>query len=226
MTPNFRRIVPSAVLALWYAVLFVILALIARSAPADTSSRKTLVVLGDSIAAGYGVDPAEAFPARLQQKSDAAGLPFSVVNAGISGDTTAGGLRRLDWLLRRPVDVLLLELGGNDGLRGLPPEATRSNLAGIITRTREKNPDTRIIVAGMQMPPNMGEAYTSRFQALFPEVAKEYKATLFPFLLEGVGGIPALNQPDQIHPTAEGHALIASNLWLIIEPVLREAAGK
>ncbi|HAB18885.1 MAG TPA: arylesterase, partial [Verrucomicrobiales bacterium] len=118
--------------------------------------------------------------------------------------------------------VLILELGGNDGLRGLPIEATRSNLVSIITRTREKNPEVRVVVAGMQMPPNMGEDYATKFRAVFPEVAREQKATLIPFLLEGVGGVPSLNQPDQIHPTAEGHAMVASNVWMVLEPVLRE----
>jgi acyl-CoA thioesterase-1 len=148
-----------------------------------------------------------------------------VVNAGVSGDTTAGGLRRLDWLLRRPVDILLVELGGNDGLRGLPIGATRTNLTAIISRTREKNPSARIVVAGMQMPPNLGEDYVTQFRALFPAVAKDQQALLIPFLLEGVGGVPSLNQADQIHPTAEGHALIASNLWRVLEPVLRQPAA-
>jgi len=188
---------------------------------ADSPARKTLLVLGDSLAAGYGLDPSEAFPALLQRRADDARLPITVVNAGVSGDTTAGGLRRLDWLLRRPVDILLLELGGNDGLRGLPTEATRTNLSGIVRKTRARNPDAVIVIAGMQMPPNMGEAYAARFQEVFPEVAREEKALLIPFLLEGVGGVLELNQPDQIHPTAAGHQVIASNLWIHLEPVVQ-----
>lgn len=188
---------------------------------AETPARYTLLILGDSLAAGYGLDPTQAFPALLQKRADEAGLPVTVVNGGVSGDTTAGGLRRMDWLLRRPVDVLLLELGGNDGLRGLSPGATRTNLTAIIRKTREKNPATAVVVAGMQMPPNMGEAYGKEFREVFPQVAQEERATLIPFLLEGVGGVAELNQPDQIHPTAAGHTLIASNLWVILEPVLR-----
>ncbi|MBL9172826.1 MAG: arylesterase [Verrucomicrobiales bacterium] len=188
---------------------------------AEPSARPTLLVLGDSLAAGYGLDPTQAFPALLQKRADEAGIPVTIVNGGVSGDTTAGGLRRLDWLLRRPVDVLLLELGGNDGLRGLSPGATRTNLTAIIRKTRDKNPAAAVVVAGMQMPPNMGEAYGREFREVFPQVAKEERATLIPFLLEGVGGVAELNQPDQIHPTAAGHSLIASNLWVILEPVLR-----
>ena len=189
---------------------------------AAEAPRRTLVVLGDSLAAGFGVEPREAYPARLQQRIDDAQLPFTVVNAGVSGDTTAGGLRRLDWVLRKPADVLLLELGGNDGLRGLAPESTRSNLVAIIGKVRTKNPECRIVLAGMLMPDNMGEAYNRKFQAIFPEVAQEQKVGLIPFLLAGVGGVPELNQPDQIHPTAKGHDLVASNVWTVLEPVLRE----
>ena len=179
---------------------------------------------GNYLASGFGVEPKEAYPALLQQKVDAAGLPFTIVNAGVSGDTTAGGLRRLDWVLRQPADVLVLELGGNDGLRGLAPEATRSNLVAIIGKARAKNPETKVVLAGMVMPDNMGEAYNRKFQAIFPEVAQEQKVALIPFLLAGVGGLTELNQPDQIHPTAKGHALVASNVWVTLEPVLREVA--
>lgn len=190
---------------------------------ASGQPRQTVVVLGDSLAAGFGVDRREAYPARLQERIDAAKLPFTVVNAGVSGDTTAGGLRRMDWVLRRPVDVLLLELGGNDGLRGLAPEATRSNLVAIIGKARAKNPGTRVVLAGMMMPDNMGEDYARKFREVFPKVAEAEGAVLIPFLLAGVGGRPELNQPDQIHPTALGHELVASNVWVTLEPVLREA---
>ncbi len=201
------------------------LSFLLSSHAAEPAPRKTLLILGDSLAAGYGLDPAEAFPALLQKRVDDANLAVTVVNAGVSGDTTAGGLRRMDWMLRRPVDILLLELGGNDGLRGLSPDSTRTNLVQIIRKTREKNPSAAVVVAGMQMPPNMGEAYGVRFRDVFPQVARDERATLIPFLLEGVGGIAELNQPDQIHPTAAGHALIASNLWIVLEPVLQKATS-
>jgi acyl-CoA thioesterase-1 len=181
---------------------------------------RTLLVLGDSLAAGYGVEESQAFPALLRGKIEAAGLGFEVINAGVSGDTTAGGLRRLNWLLRRPVDVVLVELGGNDGLRGLPPDATRSNLLAIVDGVRRKNPKARVVLAGMQMPPNLGEDYGRRFAGIFPEVAREKGLVLVPHLLEGVGGRPELNLPDQIHPTPAGHAMVASNVWVVLKPVL------
>ena len=186
--------------------------------------RKTIVVLGDSIAAGYGLDLSEAFPAVLQKKIDQAGLNFTVINAGLSGDTTAGGLRRIDWLLKRKVDVLVLELGGNDGLRGIPVGVTRTNLMDIMDRTRKKYPQARFVVAGMQMPPNMGAEYNGAFQKIFPDVARTKNAALIPFLLEGVGGQPELNMPDGIHPTVEGHQLVAENVWKTLAPVLRESS--
>ncbi len=187
------------------------------TAPAD---RKTVVVLGDSLAAGLGVDPSEAFPALLQDRIDAAGLDYTVVNAGVSGDTSADGLGRINWLLKSRVDVLILELGGNDGLRGLPASATKTNLQTIIDRVKLKYPRARIVVAGMQMPPNLGEPYVSEFKNLFPELAQRNHAALIPFLLEGVGGKPELNQPDRIHPTAEGHRLVAANVWRVLKPLL------
>lgn len=192
------------------------------AADAPGSARKTVVILGDSLAAGYGVDPGEAFPALLQKRVEAAALPFTVINAGVSGDTTAGGLRRVDWLLKRPIDVLVLELGGNDGLRGLSLTQTRSNLVAIIHKTREKNPEAQVILAGMQIPTNMGPDYAGGFRAIFPELAKSERARLIPFLLEGVGGIAELNQADQIHPTPKGHERVASNVWEVLEPALRK----
>jgi acyl-CoA thioesterase-1 len=186
------------------------------------AGRKTVVVLGDSIAAGSGVDPAESFPGVLQKWIEEKQLPWEIINAGVSGDTTAGGLRRMPWLLKRRMDVLVIELGGNDGLRGLAPEETRANLEKIISLAREKYPDVRIILAGMQMPQNMGVDYTKKFSALFAEVAKEKKTKLIPFVLEGVGGKAELNQPDRIHPNPEGHKIVAQNVWAVLEPVLRE----
>ncbi len=192
--------------------------------PADAGRpTMSLVVLGDSLAAGYGVDPAEAFPAVLQQWIREAGYPFEVVPAAVSGDTTAGGLRRLGWILRRPMDVLLLELGGNDGLRGLSPSMTRSNLLAIVRQARERHPGLRVVLAGMQMPPNMGEAYLEEFRRVYPGVAEETGASLIPHLLEGVGGQPEFNLPDLIHPTPEGHRRVASNCWVVLRPVLEAA---
>lgn len=180
-----------------------------------------VVCLGDSLTAGYGLDQAQAYPALLQKRIDDLGWKFKVVNAGLSGETTAGGLRRLDWVLKRRIDVLILALGGNDALRGIPLETTRQNLDQILIRTRAKNPDTQLILAGMLIPPNWGREYFNGFRAIFPELAKKHKAGLIPFLLEGVGGKPNLNFPDGIHPTAEGHRVVAANVWKVLEPVLR-----
>jgi acyl-CoA thioesterase-1 len=198
-------------LALWFSASQV------RGAEPE---RRTIFIVGDSIAAGHGLDPAEAFPGLLQERINAKQLPYEVVNAGVSGDTTAGGVRRMPWLLRRKMDVLVLELGGNDGLRGITPQETRSNLEKIIDLAREKNPDVQVIVAGMQMPQNMGEAYTREFREVFPTVAEAKKVSLIPFLLEGVGGKADLNLPDRIHPNPEGHKIIADTVWTVLEPLL------
>jgi len=183
-----------------------------------------IVILGDSITAGYGLDdPAKAYPALLQAKLDQAGLPFEVVNAGVSGDTTAGGLRRVDWALSRGADVLVIALGGNDGLRGLQPKQTEENLRGIVKRAREKAPAITIFIAGMQMPGNMGPDYVEQFKAVFPRVAADTGCTLIPFLLEGVGGVPELNQADMIHPNAAGAKIVAEDVWKVLEKKLRES---
>jgi len=196
------------VLVLWFSLAL------------HASEPKTILVLGDSIAAGYGLDPDEAFPALIEEKVTAAGLNYKVVNAGVSGDTTAGGLRRINWLLKQSVDVIVIELGGNDGLRGIEPEETAKNLQGIIEKVRQKYPAAKIVIAGMQMPDNMGTEYVTKFRELFPRIAKENRAILVPFLLEGVGGKSELNQPDRIHPTAEGHRIIAETVWKVIKPLL------
>jgi len=193
----------------------------ANGAPAAAGR---IVVLGDSITAGYGLDPSQAYPALLQEKITAAGLPYTVVNAGVSGDTTAGGLRRLDWTLSRPTAVLIIALGGNDGLRGIAPQQTAENLTGIIQRARAKFPAIQVIVAGMEMPGNMGPDFVAQFRAVFPRVATDGSATLVPFLLEGVGGKPELNQPDLIHPTAAGQQRVAENVWPILARTLAAAA--
>ena len=193
----------------------------AKPAPA-APERKVVVILGDSLAAGLGVEPGQAFPALLQEKTAAAGWNYTVVNAGVSGDTSADGLARIDWLLRRKLDVLILELGGNDGLRGIPVSATKTNLQAILDRVGQKYPQAKVVVAGMQMPPNMGEEYTAAFRRIYPELAGKNYAALVPFLLEGVGGKPELNQEDRIHPNAEGHKIVAENVWRILKPVLEK----
>ena len=178
---------------------------------------RTILFFGDSLTAGYGLDdPATtAFPARIQEKIDEAGLPYRV----ISGETSAGGLRRIDWVLRQPVAVFVLELGANDGLRGLQIPAVRENLSRILDKVRAKNPETKLVIAGMQMPTSMG-SYAEDYERIFPELAEAYDATLIPFLLEGVGGVPELNLPDGIHPTKEGHAMVADTVWKHLRPIL------
>lgn len=185
--------------------------------------RRTLVFFGDSLTAGYGLENhvTDAFPGLVQAKIDREGLAYQVVNAGLSGDTTAGGLRRIDWVLRQPVDIFVLELGGNDGLRGLPLETARANLQAIMERVRARNPQVRIVLAGMQLPTSMGP-YAEAFARLFPELAAANGASLIPFLLEGVGGVPELNLPDGIHPTVEGHRRIAQTIWPYLRPLLVE----
>lgn len=192
-----------------------------RPGGASEAQERVVLFLGNSLSAGYGLDPELAFPALIQERIDSLGWPFRVINAGLSGETTAGGLRRADWLFRQRVDILVLELGGNDGLRGILPQETRSNLQGIIDLARERNPDIEIVLAGMQMPPNLGTIYTRAFREVFPDVAQANGIHLIPFLLDGVGGIAELNQRDGIHPTAEGHRIVAENVWAVLGPVLR-----
>ncbi len=183
---------------------------------------KVILFFGDSLSAGLGIDPAQAFPALIQKKIDSAKWNFKVINAGLSGETSAGGLRRADWLLRQKVDVLVLELGGNDALRGIDVETTKKNLQGIIDAARAKHPTVKIVLAGMLAPPNMGKAYTSAFQSIYPNLAKKNNVPLIPFLLEGVGGNPTLNLPDGIHPTPEGHRIVSEVVWKTLSPVLKE----
>jgi len=182
---------------------------------------KTVVFLGDSLTAGLGVQPTEAFPALIAEKIRAAALLFEVENAGLSGDTSAGGLRRIDWILQRRIDVLVLELGANDGLRGLQLNSMKANLQAIIDKAKAKNPQVKIVLAGMQVPPNLGAEYATGFEKVYAELARENNAVLIPFLLEGVGGHRELNQQDLIHPNAAGHRLVADLLWRTLEPLLR-----
>jgi acyl-CoA thioesterase-1 len=185
-----------------------------------SNSFKTILFYGDSLTAGYGLSSEEAFPALIDQKLKKQGKNWKVINGGLSGETSAGGLARIDWMLRQPVDIFILELGGNDGLRGLPLEQTKSNLQGIIDKVKAKNPNVKIIVAGMMVPPNMGPEYSEQFKSVYPDLAKKNKATLIPFLLEGVGGIEKLNLADGIHPNPEGHKIVAETIWRVLTPML------
>ncbi len=216
MRVNKSELPPKRKSQTWRTVILS-LGLVAGLMAAET---KTIVFFGDSLTAGYGVDPDEAYPALIQRKIDEAAVPWKTVNAGLSGETTAGGLRRLDWILRQRVDIFVLELGGNDGLRGIAPAETRSNLSRMIDRVRQRYPQAIIVVAGMQLPTNMGLEYTREFAAIFPEVAQTTKAILIPFLLDRVGGVPTLNLPDGIHPTAEGHQIVADTVWRTLQPLL------
>ena len=190
------------------------------SAPRARDTTGVVLFLGTSLTAGYGIGAEHAYPALIQQKLDAAGYRLRVVNAGISGETSAGGLRRIDWSLQQPVRVLVLELGANDGLRGLSISSLRENLSEIIERTRKRYPDAAIVIAGMEAPPNLGSAYTNEFRDVFRDLADEYDAALVPFLLEGVAAVPELNQDDGIHPNAEGQKRIAENVWKVLRPVI------
>jgi acyl-CoA thioesterase-1 len=182
--------------------------------------QKHIIFFGDSLAAGYGVAPGQSFPSIIQHRIDSLHLPWQVVNAGVSGETSADGHSRIDWVLRTPADIFVLELGANDGLRGIPVAGTTANLQAIIDAVKAKYPAAKIILAGMQMPPSMGATYTNAFRNIFPTLAAKNKCALIPFLLQNVGGIPRLNQPDGIHPNPAGHRLVADNVWKILKPLL------
>ena len=182
--------------------------------------KKTIVFYGNSLTAGYGVSPSEAFPAIIQKKIDSLGLPYQVINAGVSGETSSGGKTRIDWILREPIDIFILELGANDGLRGTQLSETKKNLQDIIDKVKAKYPDTKLVFAGMEIPPNMGQEYTTEFRNIYSDLAAKNKMTLIPFLLAGVGGESELNQADGIHPTAEGHLIVAENVWKQLEKLL------
>ncbi len=209
-------------------LLFLVLPLIvgsvltsARAADDPAAARRTVLFYGDSLTAGYGLDDptVTAFPALIEDKLEAADLPYRVVNAGLSGETSSGGLRRIDWVLRQPVDIFVLELGANDGLRGLPLDLLEANLQKIIDRVRARNPEAKIVLAGMQMPTSMG-GYADEFAAVYPRLAAANDATLIPFLLQGVGGVSDLNQSDAIHPNPAGHRIIAETVWNHLEPLV------
>jgi len=195
-----------------------------KNTAADTSktngSLKNIVFFGTSLTAGMGVDPEQAFPAIIQHKIDSLKLPYRVINAGLSGETSASGKNRIDWLLRQPVSIFVLELGANDGLRGTAVSATKLNLQEVIDKVKKKYPQAKLILAGMQMPPSMGQKYTADFKNLFPALAKKNNMELIPFLLNGVGGIPSLIQQDGLHPNPKGHKILAENVWSVLQPEL------
>lgn len=195
-------------------------------APTDTTKKqpvstvKNILFFGTSLTAGMGVNPEQAFPAIIQHKIDSLKLPYKVINAGLSGETSAAGKNRIDWLLRQPVDIFVLELGANDGLRGVAVTETNANLQSIIDQVKKKYPKAKLIMAGMQMPPSMGQKYTTDFKNLFPAVAKRNNMSLIPFLLKDVGGIPSLIQDDGLHPNPKGHQILAENVWSVLQPEL------
>ena len=184
------------------------------------TKKKSIVFFGNSLTAGYGLSPEQAFPALIQKRIDSLGLPYQVINAGVSGETSSGGKTRIDWILREPVDIFILELGANDGLRGTPLSETKKNLQDIIDKVKGKYPGSKLVFAGMEMPPNMGQAYTTEFRNIYTELATKNKMTLIPFLLEGVGGEPDLNQEDGIHPNEQGSLIVAENVWKQLEKLL------
>lgn len=186
----------------------------------ENSNSKTILFFGNSLTAGYGLDTKESFPSLIQNRLDSLELGYTVINAGLSGETTSGGKNRLSWVLKQQVDIFVLELGANDGLRGIPLNETRTNLQSIIDAVKAKNINTKIILAGMQIPPNMGQAYTKEFRTIFPDLASKNELQLIPFLLAGVAGNPELNLPDGIHPTAEGQKIVRENVWALLKEVL------
>ena len=193
-----------------------------ETAKTDSASKKIVLFFGDSLTAGYGLDdPADAFPGVISRRVDSLKLPYKVINAGLSGETTAGGNGRIDWLLKEKIDVFVLELGANDGLRGIPVSETAKNLQSIVDKVKAKYPDAKLVLLGMQVPPNMGADYTAKFKNVFPHLAKKNNMALVPFLLQGVGGVPSLNQGDGIHPTAQGAKIVANNVWAILKDELK-----
>jgi acyl-CoA thioesterase-1 len=193
----------------------------AASAP-KTSRAPVVLFFGTSLTAGYGLSPEQAFPSLIEKLADSAKLPIRAVNAGLSGETTAGAARRIDWVLRTPADVVVIEAGANDALRGLSPDAARANLQRVIDAVRAKQPKARIILVQMEAPPNYGAAYTKSFRAVYTDLAKKENIPLVPFLLTGVAGIPRLNQADGVHPNAAGERIVAENVWRGIRPVIEQ----
>lgn len=193
-----------------------------KTQPQQTNE-KVILFFGNSLTAGYGLEKEQAFPALIQEKLDSLSYNYQVLDAGVSGETTASGNSRVDWVLQQqPVDIFVLELGGNDGLRGIPATETRKNLEAIIAKVRAVEPEAKIILAGMMVPPNMGEQYSAAFQKIFPEIAIEKDVTLLPFLLKGVAGDPKLNLDDGIHPNVKGHRIVAENVWEVMQEMLEK----
>nr|WP_220483062.1 arylesterase [Rufibacter quisquiliarum] len=188
--------------------------------PTAPQKMKNILFFGNSLTAGYGLSPSESFPALIQKKIDSLQLPYKAINAGLSGETSAGGKNRIDWLLRQPVDVFVLELGANDGLRGIPPAETKKNLQAIVDKVKAKYPQAKLVMAGMEVPSSMGGRYASEFRVIFRQLATENNMALVPFLLEGVGGERHLNQQDGVHPTAAGQKILAENVWAVLKDVL------
>ncbi len=197
----------------------------AAAAPAG-EERRVVLFVGTSLTAAYGLDPEEGYPARVQEKIDSAGLPFEVVNAGVSGETAAGARRRVEWLLRQPFQVLVLETGANDMLRGSDLDSTRADIQAIVDRVKAERPQARVVLAGMMAPPNLGPRYAEGFREMYPQIARSNGLPIIPFLLEGVAGQPELNLPDGIHPNARGQRRVAANVWRTLEPVLRAEAAR
>jgi len=189
----------------------------------QNATSNSILFFGDSLTAGYGLeDPDNAFPGLIQEKLDSLGLDYNVINAGLSGETTAGGKNRLEWVLEPDVAIFVLELGANDGLRGVSVAETRENLQWMIDKVKAEAPQAKIVLAGMQLPPNLGTEYTTDFKNMFPQLAEENNIAFIPFLLQNVGGIASLNQNDGIHPTEEGHKLVAANVWPVLRPLVQE----
>ena len=197
------------------------LAVDAASAP-RTVRKPVVLFFGTSLTAGLGLDPEQAFPALIEKKAAAEGLPITVVNAGLSGETTAGAARRIDWVLRTPVDLVVIEGGANDALRGLSPSAARANLERVIAAVRQKQPTAKIVLVRMEAPPNLGPAYARSFRTIYTDIAKKEGVPLLPFLLDGVAGIPQLNQPDGVHPNLAGERVVADNLWRALKPIVAQ----
>lgn len=193
-------------------------ATVATTIPAD--NRRTIIFFGNSLTAGYGLDPDQSFPTLIGNCLDSLHLPYKVINAGISGETTSGGKSRLNWTLRQRADIFVLELGGNDGLRGIPVETTKTNLQSIIDTVRHRYPACKILLAGMRVPPSMGDTYATAFHDIFAQLATKNNTPLIPFLLDGVGGDPALNQPDGIHPNFKGEKIVTETVWKALQPLL------
>jgi len=191
-----------------------------RVSPSTAGAAPVVLFVGTSLTAGYGLDPDHAYPALIQKKLEEAGLPHRAVNAGVSGETSAGARRRMDWLLSQPVAVLVVETGANDGLRGQDPRATRENIQAIFDRARQQSPPPKLMLLGMLAPPNYGREYVRGFREIYPDLARRNRAVLVPFLLEGVAGVPDLNQPDGVHPTVAGQERLAETVWTYLRPML------